>query len=226
VVGGYGGWGGQPGAGGSGGEGVSGGGAGGQGQGGAFGGAGSGGKGGSAFGGAGSGGKGGGGKGGSAFGGAGSGGKGGAGGAAGQSTGGTAGDGAGGQSGGGASGSGGSGGETIAPTFETLKFVVSGTTPQCFASDCHDVGSHNPLKIDTRDPDMHMKLLTHVSEACGCMPVVKPGDPDGSALIKILKGPCGDLPRMPYDCDTTGGCVPDNYIEAIAEWIRSGAAPY
>jgi hypothetical protein len=57
---------------------------------------------------------------------------------------------------------------------------------------------------------------------CGNLKVVEPGQPANSALIKILKGPCGSTPRMPYDC-MEDGCVPTDVVTALETWIANGA---
>jgi hypothetical protein len=61
---------------------------------------------------------------------------------------------------------------------------------------------------------------------CGSIPLVTPGDPEKSALIMVLSGPCSDdLERMPRGCtDVDGHCVPPEYIDALAQWIAEGAA--
>ena len=168
--------------------------------------------------------------GGTGFGGAGgqnTGGVGGAVGGAGQATGGTAtaGAGAGGSAQGGAAGSGG-GGWAAAPTFDTVKLVFeAGSTPACVASDCHGLHTENILEL-ALDERLHNTLLTHMSVACGNIPVVTPFDPSRSALIRLLKGPCGETPRMPRDCivdEFSNTCIPDDYIAAIEEWVRIGA---
>jgi hypothetical protein len=53
-----------------------------------------------------------------------------------------------------------------------------------------------------------------------------PGNPQDSALVKLLKGPCGDTNRMPFGkCfeDGDDGCVAPEYIAAIEQWIAKGA---
>lgn len=58
------------------------------------------------------------------------------------------------------------------------------------------------------------------------MKLVDPGKPAQSALVKILSGPCGMTPRMPYGCSAEAGdCIPDDYIAAVARWIANGAPP-
>ena len=66
------------------------------------------------------------------------------------------------------------------------------------------------------------------------MPVVDPGNPSNSALVKVLREGCGNvkpnclvgtecIPRMPYDCTDGVDCIPDDYINAVEQWITNGA---
>lgn len=125
----------------------------------------------------------------------------------------------------------------IDPSFETLKFVISGYRPDinCAAADCHSGGhehSNVPLRL-VPDDQLYTQLTTHISVKCGNIPVVDPGNPEGSALVKVLKGPCEEvvppeepIPRMPYGCfenEWENNCVEDAYIDAIEQWIANGA---
>jgi len=82
-----------------------------------------------------------------------------------------------------------------------------------------------PLNVqESHNNQLYTHLTTYTSKACGSIALVKAGDPEGSALIKILKGPCGSTPRMPYQCvASAGSCIPDEYIAAVAQWIANGA---
>jgi hypothetical protein len=151
----------------------------------------------------------------------------GAGGVGGSSSG-AAGAGAGG-SGGGASGagSGGSGFEIVPPepTFRMVKFVLQSTQEPCVSSDCHGLNTENILELAI-DDRLYTTLTTHVSVNCGNIPVVTPGDVTRSALAKILRGPCGETPRMPRDCmddPLFNTCVYPEYLDAIDLWISMGA---
>lgn len=118
-------------------------------------------------------------------------------------------------------GSGGSGGGAIEPTFAMLKGVIK---TSCFGGVCHDLPEH-PFRL-ILDDQLYTTLTTHMTKTCG--PVVKPGSPQDSALVKLLKGPCGETERMPYNkCveDTDEGCVRPEYIAAIEQWIAKGAPP-
>ncbi|WP_437819188.1 hypothetical protein [Sorangium sp. So ce1078] len=117
--------------------------------------------------------------------------------------------------GGGSTGS----GSGIDPTFETVKFVIDNVT--CFGAGCHN-DEMNPLDLQL-DGELHARLTSHVTEDCG--PLVNLANPPESALIKILKGPCGSTPRMPPECvnDDDIKCVTDDYIQAMTQWIADGA---
>ena len=121
---------------------------------------------------------------------------------------------------GGVTATGGSDG-SIAASFETLKFVIM--QAPCFGSGCHN-DAQNPLNLMV-DDNLYATLTSHISKNCGDLPVVDPGNPQGSALVKILRGPCGSTPRMPLGCvdDQSGSCVPAEYIAAIEQWIADGA---
>ncbi len=119
--------------------------------------------------------------------------------------------------GGGSTGS----GSGIPPTFETVQFVIQNAT--CFGAACHN-DDMNPLNLRI-DGGLHMRLTSRISKNCGDIPIVNPGKPEESALIKILKGPCGPTPRMPVECVNEGDarCIPDDYIQAMSQWIADGA---
>jgi hypothetical protein len=133
---------------------------------------------------------------------------------------------------GGSTGSGGDTGSAIEASFKTVKLVLEGGSPfhPCATADCHGAngnappGNHLTLRDDA---DLYKNLTTHISADCGNIPVVNPGKPDQSALVKILKGPCSaKTVRMPLGClEEQGNCIPPEYIAAIAKWIENGANP-
>jgi hypothetical protein len=134
--------------------------------------------------------------------------------------------------GGGSSTAGASGsGSTVPATFATVKLVFGGGggIMTCSAAPCHGVHGmappDNPLELPPNDDQQLYKNLTsHVSKACNDTKVVNPGNPAQSALVTILKGPCGRTPRMPYGCSAQAGdCIPDEYIAAVTQWIANGA---
>jgi hypothetical protein len=114
----------------------------------------------------------------------------------------------------------------IPPTFETLKLVLTGTHPPCNAADCHGPGGPNKLQYWVKDDDKLYDTITHhVSIDCGNIPVVTPGHPERSALVKVLKGPCSTkVPQMPNGCTPeANNCLPPEYVAAIERWIALGA---
>lgn len=141
----------------------------------------------------------------------------------------TGGSGSGGSTAGGASGSGVGGGAAGTATsaggatasFGTLKNIIQ---MSCFGGLCHDLPEH-PLKLKL-DDKLYTTLTTHMTKNCG--PLVKPGSPQDSALVKLLKGPCGETARMPLDkCSQDGdeACVTPANIALIEQWIAAGAPP-
>src|SRR5690606_36934762 len=122
-------------------------------------------------------------------------------------------------------------------SFATLKFGISGYRPDIngAASDCHSGGHEHsdvPLRL-VPDEQLYAEITTHISKKCGNIPVVNPGSPETSALVKVLRGPCEEvvppeepIPRMPYGCfenEWENNCVEDAYIDAIEQWIANGA---
>jgi len=104
----------------------------------------------------------------------------------------------------------------------------------CSSSICHG-GAEPLLLIDTwedfpRRPDhsaydkLTDTLLNHHVAACANSPLIDPGHPENSAVIKALTRACDDPEwGMPDGCSTTP-CVPQEYIDFIAGWISMGAA--
>ena len=119
----------------------------------------------------------------------------------------------------------------IPATFATVKLVMGGGggIMPCAAAPCHGVNGiappDHPLELPQGDDHkLYTALTTYVSKACGNTKLVTPGDETKSALVRILQGPCGATPRMPYGCSAEAGdCIPDDYIAAVAKWIAAGA---
>lgn len=112
----------------------------------------------------------------------------------------------------------------VEASFATVRQVV--VQAHCADASCHN-GEVKPRLQD--DATLHATLTSHISEACGNIPVVTPGNPQQSALIKLLKGPCGELPRMPNGCVSEPveeyTCLPPDYIDALERWVAAGAPP-
>jgi hypothetical protein len=95
----------------------------------------------------------------------------------------------------------------------------------CAAAPCHAAGGMappgNPLTLQDT-PALYANLTSYVAQDCGNIKLVTPGKPEDSALLKILRGPCGVVPRMPYMC-SGDACIPDDYIAALSQWIANCA---
>ena len=77
------------------------------------------------------------------------------------------------------------------------------------------------------DAQLYANLISYIAKDCSNTKLVTPGDPAHSAILTILQGPCGMVPRMPYMCtDADRNCIPAEYVTAIAQWIASGAAQH
>lgn len=129
----------------------------------------------------------------------------------------------------GGSGAGGAEPSGIPPTFETFKLIIQ--EYQCIGSDCHGGNEFNPLNL-VRDDGLYERITTFVSTKCEDLPFIDPGNPEGSALMRVITGPCGNLmqavpgaPVMPPGCTPGegGGCIPPEHVAPVEEWIRLGA---
>ena len=125
------------------------------------------------------------------------------------------------------------GASAVPPTYETVQVILTQNVTTCVGSDCH--GGHQG-RVDLRvDDGLLARLTSSTSELCG-MPIVDPGNPNNSALVKVLTEGCGDIspecligteciPRMPLDCQDGFDCIPADYIDALRQWIMDGAQP-
>jgi len=137
----------------------------------------------------------------------------------------TAGGGMGGKAGGAAGGgAGGAPVDDIPATFETVELIL-GSNLGCRG--CH--GSDMMMNLNG-DPGLYMRLTTRVSHLCGDIPVVNKGNPEQSALVKMLRGTCPPpFPIMPTGCDPAMididlvNCLESKYTNAVARWIAAGA---
>jgi hypothetical protein len=90
---------------------------------------------------------------------------------------------------------------------------------------CHVPAPNGASTLDLSDinNDQHMLLMTTHVPQCDGDPLVTPGDPSKSALIKLVKKECGAF-VMPQDClpaDAT--CLPQADIDTLSKWITQGA---
>lgn len=126
-------------------------------------------------------------------------------------------------------GSTGSGGETgDQPNFQFFRKIVTQWTNSCQGADCHGGTPAHINLVD--DAGLYERVTTAVSnDVCldeNDMPmkIIVPGEPENSALIKILKGPCENEGRMPGgSCTDPGDCLTPDLIALLEEWIENGA---
>lgn len=113
-------------------------------------------------------------------------------------------------------------------TFEEVRAFLD--TPfaisPCF--DCHEAGGDLP-QVFKNDETLYDTLTTRTIEKCDNRVLVKPGDPENSALYLVLLGTCGSVSQMPYGCYKSpdgfeNTCAPDAEIERLRAWILGGAA--
>jgi hypothetical protein len=113
------------------------------------------------------------------------------------------------------------------PSGDTLAHLRGAVfVPGCIFSSCHDAKSPT-VGLDLQGPELHAALLGHKPVADVDMPLIKPGDPDGSWMYQLLsrcepKDAAGDVRRpMPYNAPTL---LPDEHVAALRAWIAAGAA--
>src|SRR5262245_43005064 len=122
------------------------------------------------------------------------------------------------------------GGTTTPPaTFETVRNALKGggAIESCSSAPCHPLGGMAPpppLKplILQDDANLYANMMSYVSVKCGDIPLVNPGKPNESGLIKILSGPCGSTIRMPFGCSGEQ-CFATETIAALSQWIANCA---
>ena len=97
----------------------------------------------------------------------------------------------------------------------------------CVSAPCHEANGQAPpppepaLDLTVGD-SLYDTLTTYVAKDCMNETLVVPGHPEKSAVIKVLSGPCGAVPQMPDGCKGDS-CIPQEYIDAITDWIANGA---
>ena len=89
---------------------------------------------------------------------------------------------------------------------------------------CH-LPNYNPPDYSNRDGTLYDTLLTWRVAQCDDAPIVVPGDPDASAMIRLVKRQCGSL-FMPTTCEPDRNpCIYPDELEVFESWIRGGALP-
>lgn len=120
---------------------------------------------------------------------------------------------------------------TLPRTYDAVLTCV--LKPGCQSSICHggevpllliDAWEDFPRREDHSPYDLLTEtLLKYTVDHCANSPLVDPGHPENSAIIKALSRSCDDPSwGMPDGCFETP-CVPQEYIDFIAEWIAAGA---
>lgn len=96
--------------------------------------------------------------------------------------------------------------------------------PSCTFSSCHGQGA--AAGLDLRAEDLHAELMNHVPTLDPGMPLVAPGDPEGSWLYHMLADceptlPSGAVvPHMPKGAPTL---LDNRVIAKLRAWIEAGA---
>ena len=115
---------------------------------------------------------------------------------------------------------------TAAPSGTTLSHLRDAIfVPSCMFSSCHDAKIPT-AGLDLQGPALHAALLDHPVSADVDLPLVAPGDPDGSWLYQIVsrcepRDSKGNAVRpMPYNAPTL---LQDQHVAALRAWIAAGA---
>lgn len=107
------------------------------------------------------------------------------------------------------------------PNFETVRLMFEAA--ECSGSSCH-FGGRNHLQVNKSPDALYTYMKSFTTLACGKL--IDTTNPAESALVKYLRGPCGNIERMPqFKCSdgTEEWCVPEYYIQFIQDWIAKGA---
>ncbi len=110
------------------------------------------------------------------------------------------------------------------PTLTTVRDAV--LTPSCTFSSCHDAAAPAAgLDLQTA-VGLHARLMAHAVVADTALPLVAPGDPDGSWLFELVSrcDPADDkgvtVTHMPFNAPTL---LPDDQVATVRAWIAAGA---
>jgi hypothetical protein len=122
------------------------------------------------------------------------------------------------------------GGTTTPPaTFATVRASLKGggAIESCSSAPCHPLGGMAPPPpliplILQDDASLYSNMMSYVSVNCGNVPLVNPGKPNESGLVRILSGPCANTLQMPFGC-TGEQCFATETIAAISQWIANCA---
>ena len=122
--------------------------------------------------------------------------------------------------------------DTAAPTltFGEIDYLI--LTRSCANVICHTGAPYfEPVLSGGGGGDLHETLMTWTVEECGGQPLVVPGDPENSALIKLIRRECEPIvveatgevfESMPPFC-TDPICIHQDDYDALVAWINAGA---
>jgi hypothetical protein len=105
-----------------------------------------------------------------------------------------------------------------APTLDALRTHVF--RPSCALSACHGEAQAAGLRLDAGA--LHEQLSTHVVQAATHLPLVAPGDPEGSWLYRVVSrcDPGVGAHSMPKNMPVL---LPDEVVALVHDWIAAGA---
>ena len=109
------------------------------------------------------------------------------------------------------------------PTLSAIRETIF--VPRCSFNACHG-GTRPAAGLDLTAADLHTELMTHPVAANVSLPLVAPGDPEGSLLYRLVsqcdpKDDAGrSLPNMPLNAPRL---MPDALVAKIRDWIQAGA---
>lgn len=106
------------------------------------------------------------------------------------------------------------------PTLENLRAHV--LTPWCSYSACHGQAAAGGLLLGAAN--LHGQLMNHSVQGPTALPLVAPGDPEGSWLYRVLArcDPGGGAAHMPRNAPVL---LEDETVALVRAWIEEGAPP-
>ncbi|RME81187.1 MAG: hypothetical protein D6775_14245, partial [Caldilineae bacterium] len=110
---------------------------------------------------------------------------------------------------------------TPAPTATATPEEAAERSAPSFAADIQPIFNERCIKCHSGDkPPRGLRLdsYDHVLQGGTYRAVIVPGDPEGSELVRRIKGEA--LPRMPFDGPPF---LSDEQIALIVRWIAEGA---
>jgi len=108
----------------------------------------------------------------------------------------------------------------VEPTLDNVRSLLF--EPWCSFSSCH--GDAASAGLSLRTTDLHSALLDHEVRGPTDLPLVAPGDPEGSWLYRSVSRcePAPGASAMPLN---TPILVEDEVVAVLREWIATGANP-